>query len=660
MNKIKTMIVMFVMAVVLCACTPQPAPSQNSYIVNFFDQEENLLASLVVKSGEKIESPTAPEIKGYEFVGWDQDITNITSDLNVHPLYEVKKYSVKFLDHDGKLLKEELVEHGKSATAPSDPVREDYLFTRWNRLFSKVEEDMEITAIYRIVNCTVTFVDHDGTVLKEEKVEVGQSATAPKNPSREGYKFIGWNTSLTNIRNNLTITAQYEFLATSGTVTFYDGKTVLDLSPSEYDFGESFVLPIPEKEGYAFVGWYLAERSLTEYTEVTSDMMGDLTFYARWVETERNIVLPEATYHFTELKKNYNSSTGVTTINPIMPSGAPSGVTNYDWSTSNSKVATVSTYSSISAASNGYCILTAKHKTSDVTINCVIKVTSEGISCSTVEEANNVELCNVTFVGKDGEAIKEIVCPKGETVIYPAAPTYDGYKFVGWSHPNTNIQSDVVIEATYELGVNNYAGKSFAIIGDSISTFKNYIPSGFASFYPYPTADVNDVNKTWWMQAINKIGGTLFSNNSYSGTCVAPNTGNETSSKARLEHTLLSDQVPDVILIFIGANDCASKYVDYSEFYRGYKMMLDHLQILCPESELVLCTLPTSPFYSDSERTKFNNGIREYAETYDLKLVEIEGVSLAGHLVDSAHPNTSGMTLVAEAVVQGLLEENEN
>jgi len=89
-------------------------------------------------------------------------------------------------------------------------------------------------------------------------------------------------------------------------------------------------------------------------------------------------------------------------------------------------------------------------------------------------------------------------------------------------------------------------------------------------------------------------------------------------------------------------------------------MMLDHLQILCPESELVLCTLPTSPFYSDSERTKFNNGIREYAETYDLKLVEIEGVSLAGHLVDTAHPNTSGMTLVAEAVVQGLLEENEN
>jgi len=599
MNKIKTMIVMFVMAVVLFACTPQPAQSQNSYIVNFFDQEENLLASLVVKSGEKIESPTAPEIKGYEFVGWDQDITNITSDLNVHPLYEVKKYSVKFLDHDGKL-------------------------------------------------------------LKEEKVEVGQSATAPKNPSREGYKFIGWNTSLTNIRNNLTITAQYEFLATSGTVTFYDGKTVLDLSPSEYDFGESFVLPIPEKEGYAFVGWYLAERSLTEYTEVTSDMMGDLTFYARWVETERNIVLPDATYHFTELKKNYNSSTGVTTVNPVMPSGAPSGVTNYDWSTSNSKVATVSTYSSISAASNGYCILTAKHKTSDVTINCVIKVTSEGISCSTVEEANNVELCNVTFVGKDGETIKEIVCPKGETVIYPAAPTYDGYKFVGWSHPNTNIQSDVVIEATYELGVNNYAGKSFAIIGDSISTFKNYIPSGFASFYPYPTADVNDVNKTWWMQAINKIGGTLFSNNSYSGTCVAPNTGNETSSKARLEHTLLSDQAPDVILIFIGANDCASKYVDYSEFYRGYKMMLDHLQILCPESELVLCTLPTSPFYSDSERTKFNNGIREYAETYDLKLVEIEGVSLAGHLVDTAHPNTSGMTLVAEAVVQGLLEENEN
>ena len=35
----------------------------------------------------------------------------------------------------------------------------------------------------------VTFIDYNGTVLKEEQVRYGQSATAPANPIREGYDF---------------------------------------------------------------------------------------------------------------------------------------------------------------------------------------------------------------------------------------------------------------------------------------------------------------------------------------------------------------------------------------------------------------------------------------------------------------------------------------
>lgn len=59
-------------------------------------------------------------------------------------------------------------------------------------------------------NYTVTFIDYDGTVLKTETVEEGNSATAPENPTREGYNFIGWDTDFSNITSNLTVSAQYE------------------------------------------------------------------------------------------------------------------------------------------------------------------------------------------------------------------------------------------------------------------------------------------------------------------------------------------------------------------------------------------------------------------------------------------------------------------
>lgn len=57
---------------------------------------------------------------------------------------------------------------------------------------------------------TVIFKDYDGTVLKTESVAQGKSATAPANPSRDGYVFTGWDKAFSNITSDIVVTAQYE------------------------------------------------------------------------------------------------------------------------------------------------------------------------------------------------------------------------------------------------------------------------------------------------------------------------------------------------------------------------------------------------------------------------------------------------------------------
>ena len=64
---------------------------------------------------------------------------------------------------------------------------------------------------------TVTFVDHDGTLLKTETVESGKSATAPADPEREGFTFTGWDKAFDNVTADLTVTAQYVYAASEPT-----------------------------------------------------------------------------------------------------------------------------------------------------------------------------------------------------------------------------------------------------------------------------------------------------------------------------------------------------------------------------------------------------------------------------------------------------------
>ncbi len=72
-----------------------------------------------------------------------------------------------------------------------------------------IEKTMEVI-LYEYEVFTVTFTDWDGSVIHTTEVRRGESAIAPFEPVREGYRFIGWSTSLDNITEDTTAVALYE------------------------------------------------------------------------------------------------------------------------------------------------------------------------------------------------------------------------------------------------------------------------------------------------------------------------------------------------------------------------------------------------------------------------------------------------------------------
>ena len=82
---------------------------------------------------------------------------------------------------------------------------EDYKFDFNNSILSPIT----LVARYKEYH-TVVFKDYDGTVLSTQEVLSGNKAVAPEEPFRMFYEFTGWDKDFSYISQNLEITAKYK------------------------------------------------------------------------------------------------------------------------------------------------------------------------------------------------------------------------------------------------------------------------------------------------------------------------------------------------------------------------------------------------------------------------------------------------------------------
>lgn len=196
--------------------TAQFTAALNSYTVTWKNWDGTIL-----ETDSEVVYGTMPEYNGtepireadekgsYTFNGWSPAIAPVAGNIEYTAQFEIipNTYSVTWKNWDETVLETDAeVPYGTmpeyNGELPEKAADEDntYTFSGWTPELAIVTGDVTYTATFTatpIVRYTVTFDANGGEGSMEPQTFIqGQDATlAPNSFTREGYKFIGWNTA---------------------------------------------------------------------------------------------------------------------------------------------------------------------------------------------------------------------------------------------------------------------------------------------------------------------------------------------------------------------------------------------------------------------------------------------------------------------------------
>ncbi|MFA6627222.1 MAG: family 10 glycosylhydrolase [Bacilli bacterium] len=231
---------------------------QSGFDVRFVDYDGTVLKEEIVSDHGSANPPTDPVRLGHTFTGWDQNYFTITEAVTIQAQYEVNRYTIRFIDYDGTVLKEEMVEYLSSVTPPTDPTRSNYVFTGWEGTYAQVTDSADVMALYESTNVMITYNVMGGSVIPNSEIAYGATIPLPT-PTKNGYVFAGWTylgtpLSMNKAYQDMTLVATW-VLQTNFTLSFNTkgGNSISNMSVTSFQV--ITFLPTPTKTGATFLHW---------------------------------------------------------------------------------------------------------------------------------------------------------------------------------------------------------------------------------------------------------------------------------------------------------------------------------------------------------------------------------------------------------------------
>ena len=319
---------------------------------------------------------------------------------------------------------------------------------------------------------SVTFVDYDGTVLSAQSVAHGSAAIEPTVPEREGYAFIGWDKDFSNVTEDMTVTAQYSANSYSITYTI-NGE---EYTAQTYEFGAAVSAPeytIPE--GHTFSGWDIPETMPAENLVLDAALTVNSYSITYTINGEEYTA---QTYKFGAVVSapEYTVPEGHTFSGWDIPETMPAENLVLD------AALTVNSYS-ITYTINGE-EYTAQTYEFGAVVSAPEYTVPEGHTFSgwdipetmpaenlVLDAALTVNEYTVTY-NINGEIYAIQVYAYGEEVFAPAYDVPDHFTFSGWDTPATMPAENIVLDAT--LVEDGKYTVSFMVDGETYFTFTGY------------------------------------------------------------------------------------------------------------------------------------------------------------------------------------------
>ena len=178
--------------------------------------------------------------------------------LTLYPVWSPNSYTITFDTDGGSEISPITQDYGSEITAPDNPSKTGYTFVGWDKEIPTAmpAENITIKAQWKANSYTITFDTDGGSEISSITQDYGSEITAPANPSKTGCTFVGWDKEIPTAMPAENITIKAQWKANSYTITFdTDGGSKVESKTLSWNDKVLDGVAEPIRNGYSFIGW---------------------------------------------------------------------------------------------------------------------------------------------------------------------------------------------------------------------------------------------------------------------------------------------------------------------------------------------------------------------------------------------------------------------